>query len=81
MKGMNTTLQKALAELEQLPADRRSTVVERFGELIARAKIDERLAASEARGGAIPEDAFFAEVKAEYEKLVPGTKFPHTPGG
>ena len=66
MNFMNTTLQKALEELEQLPADRRSTVVERIGELVARAKIDERLAASEARGGATPADIFFAELKAEY---------------
>lgn len=63
---MNATLQKALAELERLPADRQSIVVEQFEELVARAKIDERLAASEARGGATPADTFFAELKAEY---------------
>ncbi len=66
MKRMNTILQKALEELEQLPEDRRSTVVERIGELVTRAKIDERLAASEARGGATPADTFFAELKTEY---------------
>lgn len=66
MEAMNTTLQKALQELEKLPEESRSTVVERIGELVARAKIDERLAASEARGGATPADKFFADPKAEH---------------
>lgn len=66
MRAMTTTLDKALRELQELPPERQSTVIERLGELIARAKVDERLAASEARGGATPADEFFADLKARY---------------
>ena len=63
---MNTTLQKALEELRQLPEDRQTTLVERFDEMVARAKIDTRLAANEARGGETASDTFFSELKAQY---------------
>jgi hypothetical protein len=35
-------------------------------QMISRAKIDARLAQSEARGGETPADAFFAELKQQY---------------
>jgi hypothetical protein len=48
---MSATLQKTLEELRRLPEDRQVALVERFDEMVTRATIDARLAASEARGG------------------------------
>lgn len=64
--GMSANLKKTLEELRRLPEDRQATLVERFDEMVARAKIDARLAASETRGGETPADTFFSELKAQY---------------
>jgi hypothetical protein len=65
---MSTGLKQALEALQELPEPAQTTVVERFQQMIARAKIDGRLAQSEARGGETPADAFFAELRAVYGK-------------
>ena len=61
-----TILQKALEELSDLPEEKQSMLVARFQDMIARAKIDAKLEASERRGGATTSDEFFAELRAEY---------------
>ncbi len=66
MHGMSANLKKTLEELRRLPEDRQATLVARFDEMVARAKIDSRAAASEARGGETPADTFFSELKALY---------------
>ena len=66
MHDMNSALQNALEELRELPEDQQTTLVQRFEDMVARAKIDARLAASEARGGETPSDTFFAELRARY---------------
>lgn len=63
---MSTDLKNTLEELEKLPEPQQSTIVERFQQMVARARIDGRLAASEARGGETPSDIFFAELKRTY---------------
>ena len=68
---MSTALEKALDNLRQLPEDRQMALVEQFDEMIARAKMDTRLAASEARGGETPSDVFFSELRAQYGTVEP----------
>ncbi len=63
---MSTKLQQTIRDLEQLPENKREVLEDRFSEMVSRAKIDERLAASEARGGETPADEFFASLKATY---------------
>jgi hypothetical protein len=63
---MSATLQKTLEELRRLPEDRQVALVERFDEMVTRATIDARLAASEARGGETGSDSFFAELRSQY---------------
>jgi hypothetical protein len=64
--AMSRTLDKALAELSELPEDQQATLVARIEDMIARAKVDARLAASEERGGEMPSDVFFAQLRARY---------------
>ncbi len=55
-----------MEELKLLPEEQQTTLVERLQDMISRAKIDTRLAQSEARGGETPADVFFAELKKQY---------------
>ena len=64
--AMSRTLDKALAELSELPEDQQATLVARIADMIARAKVDARLAASEKRGGEMPSDVFFAQLRDRY---------------
>lgn len=63
---MSALLKKTMEELAELPEDQQETLAERFQHMVARAKIDARLSAAEARGGETPSDQFFAELKAHY---------------
>ena len=63
---MSTDLKHAVEELKRLPEEQQTTLVERLQDMISRAKIDTRLAQSEARGGETPADVFFAELKKQY---------------
>jgi len=47
---MTTPLQKTLDELHELPEDQQESLLAQFEDMIARAKIDAKLAASEERG-------------------------------
>ncbi len=71
MRNMNSALQKALEELRELPEDQQTTLVQRFEDMVARPKIDARLAASEARGGETPSDTFFAELIPKVHNIDP----------
>ena len=64
--NMSVTLQKALQALQQLPECDQAALVERFEDMVARARIDAKLAESEARGGETAADAFFAELRAQF---------------
>ncbi len=66
MTPIATTLQKALDELRELPKDRQATLDARFEDMIARVKIDAKLAASEKRGGETPADEFFVQLRARF---------------
>ena len=63
---MSVSLRKALKALQQLPEDSQAALVERFQDMVARARIDAKLAESEARGGETASDTFFAELRAEF---------------
>jgi len=63
---MSTTLQNTIKELAALPEDKQVALVERFDDMVNRAKIDIKLADSEARGGKTMSDTFFAELRAQY---------------
>ncbi len=60
------TLQKALEELRELPDDKQASLVAQFEDMIARAKIDAKLAASEERGGETSSDMFFSQLRAQF---------------
>lgn len=66
LSDMSTTLERTVEALKQLPAKQQSALVERFGEMVARARIDAHLERAEARGGETPADAFFAALKTRY---------------
>lgn len=63
--AMTTTLQKTLEELNELPEDQQANLLTQFEGMIARAKIDAKLAASEERGGETPADIFFEQIRAQ----------------
>ena len=63
---MSKTLEQTMEALKQLPEDQQSSLVERFGEMVARAKIDAHLEHAEKRGGEMPADQFFAILKSQY---------------
>ena len=65
MRHDMANLQDAIEELRQLPEDLQTEIVTRLEDMVARAKIDAKLAESEKRGGATPSDTFFAELRAE----------------
>jgi hypothetical protein len=64
--SVTRTLEKALEELRALPEEQQEALVGRIEDLIARAKIDAKLAVSESRGGEMAADDFFAQLRAEY---------------
>ena len=51
--------------LKQLPEEQQSALVERFGEMVARAEIDAYLEHAETHGREIPADQFFAALKTQ----------------
>lgn len=61
---MTTSLQKTLEELQELPEDQQANLLAQFEDMIARAKIDAKLAASEKRGGETRADIFFEQIRA-----------------
>ena len=63
---MTTILQKTLKELRELPEDQQENLLAQFEDMIARAKIDAKLAASEKRGGETPTDVFFTRLRAQF---------------
>ena len=63
---MSTDLKHTVEELKQLPEEQQATIVERLQDMVSRAKINARLAQSEARGGETPADTFFAELKKRH---------------
>jgi len=62
---MTTILKKTLEELHELPEDQQATLITQFEDMIARAKIDAKLAASEVRGGETRTDIFFEQIRAQ----------------
>ncbi len=62
---MTTILKKTLEELHELPEDQQATLSTQFEDMIARAKIDAKLAASEVRGGETRTDIFFEQIRAQ----------------
>lgn len=50
----------------QIPEDSQAALVERFQDMVARARIDAKLAESEATGGETAANAFFAALRAEF---------------
>ncbi len=63
---MNTDLKHAVEELKQLPEEQQTTLVERFQDMISRAKIEAELAQAEERGGETPAETLFARLKKQY---------------
>lgn len=64
--SMSKILEQTMEALKRLPREQQSTLVERFGEMVARAKIDAHLEHAEKRGGEMPTDQFFAALKTRY---------------
>lgn len=64
---MQQTLQKALDKLHELPEAQQATLITQFADMIARAKIDARLAASEDHGGETRTDIFFEQLRAQID--------------
>lgn len=63
---MNQALRNAIREVERLPEAEQEEIAEAVLVMAARKQIDAKLAAAEARGGAIPHDEVFATLKAKY---------------
>ena len=63
---MNERLKQALAEIELLPEEDQDAIALELRKIAARRRIDAKLAASEARGGSIPQEEIFAELKLKY---------------
>ena len=63
---MNQALKDALIEVEALPEAEQEELARALMTMAVRKKIDARLAAAEQRGGAMPQDEFFAESRTRY---------------
>ena len=63
---MNQALRKAIQEAEGLPDAEQEELAHALLTMVARKKINARLAASEARGGETPHDAFMTELRQRY---------------
>lgn len=63
---MNQTLKDAIKEVEALPEAEQQEIAEALLVMAARKRIDAKLAAAEARGGATPHEEFMTELRARY---------------
>lgn len=63
---MNQTLKDAIKEVEALPEEEQEELAQALLTMALRKKIDAKLAASEARGGATPHDIVVARMRAKY---------------
>lgn len=65
---MNQTLKNAIREVEALPEAEQEELAQALMKMALRKRIDAKLAAAEARGGAIPHDEVFAKLRARYDR-------------
>lgn len=65
---MNQTLKDAIKEVEALPEDEQEEIAQALLAMAARKRIDAKLAAAEARGGATPHEEFMKELRARYAR-------------
>jgi hypothetical protein len=63
---MNQTLKDAIREVEALPDADQEELAQALMDMAVRKRIDARLAAAEARGGATPHAEFMAELRARH---------------
>ena len=63
---MNQTLKDAILEAEALPEAEQEELGRALMTMAVRKKIDARLAEAIARGGAVPQDEFFAALRKKY---------------
>jgi len=63
---MNQSLKNALREIEKLPEAEQEELAEALLVMAARKRIDAKLAAAEAMGGATPHAEFMDELRARY---------------
>lgn len=63
---MNQILKDAIREVEALPETEQEELARELMAMAARKKIDARLEAALKRGGATPQDEFFAELRTQY---------------
>jgi hypothetical protein len=63
---MNQTLKNAIREVEALPEEEQEELGLALMNMALRKKIDARLEAAIKRGGATPQDEFFADLRARY---------------
>jgi hypothetical protein len=63
---MNQTLKDAVREVEALPEAEQEELAREFLKMAVRKRIDAKLAAAEARGGATPHEEFMAELRTRY---------------
>ncbi len=63
---MNQALKDAIREVEQLPEAEQEELAQALRVMAVRKQIDAKLAAAEARGGAIPAEEVFARLKAKH---------------
>lgn len=63
---MNQTLKDALKEVEALPEEEQEELAQALLKMAVRKRINAKLAAAEARGGATPHEEFMAELRARY---------------
>lgn len=63
---MNQTLKAAIKEVEALPEEEQEEIAQALLVMAARKRIDAKLAAAEARGGATPHEEFMAELRSRY---------------
>jgi hypothetical protein len=63
---MNQTLKEAIRAVEALPEAEQEELAQTLLKMAVRKRIDAKLAAAEARGGATPHEEFMTELRARY---------------
>jgi hypothetical protein len=63
---MNQTLKDAIRAVEALPEAEQEELAQTLLKMAVRKRIDAKLAAAEARGGATPHEEFMTELRARY---------------
>jgi hypothetical protein len=63
---MNQTLKDAIRAVEALPEAEQEELAQALMKMAVRKRIDAKLAAAEARGGATSHEEFMAELEARY---------------